>query len=151
MILSICPTTTVEKNWIIPKFSIGCFYRVQQEFLFASGKGVNVARAIKTLNGQVICTGFVGGFTGQLFKSLVVQEGIQGSWTEACIETRESITVFDPETTQDATSFCPYGPAIQESEWERFVAQLYGLTENVKNISISGNIHLASTQNNFPL
>lgn len=140
MILSICPTTTLERNWTIPNFSIGGFYRVQQEVLFASGKGVNVARAIKILNGQVTCTGFVGGFTGQLFKSLAVQEGIQGSWTEACIETRESITVFDPETPQDATSFCPFGPAIQESEWERFIAQLDGLAENVKNVSISGNI-----------
>lgn len=140
MIISICLTTTLERNWIIPNFSIGGFYRVQQEFIFAAGKGVNVARVIKTLNGQVLCTGFVGGFVGQFFKSLVDQEGIQGCWTETSTETRESITVFDPETSQDATSFCPVGPAIQESEWEIFVVRLRSLAENVMNICISGNI-----------
>jgi 1-phosphofructokinase family hexose kinase len=140
MILSICPTTTLERNWIIPNFSIGGFYRVQQEFLFASGKGVNVARVIKQLNGQVLCAGFVGGFTGKLFQSLADQEGIQGSWTESAHEMRESITVFDPQSRQDATSFCPYGPTIYEPEWDNFVANLVSLAENVENLSISGNI-----------
>lgn len=140
MIISVCLTTTLERNWIIPKFSIGGFYRVQQEFIYAAGKGVNVARVIKTLKGQVTCTGFVGGFVGQFFKSLVDQEGIQGCWIETSTETRESITVFDPETSLDATSFCPYGLAIGESEWESFVTQLRSLAENVKNICISGNI-----------
>ncbi|MGE5221498.1 MAG: 1-phosphofructokinase family hexose kinase [Omnitrophica WOR_2 bacterium] len=149
MILSVCPTTTLERNWIIPKFSIGGFHRVQQELLFASGKGVNAARVIKILHGQVICTGFTGGFTGQLFKSLAVQEGIQGCWTEAGIETRESITVYDPETSLDATSFCPSGPAIKESEWERFFSQLYDLAENVQNIAISGNIPPGISEGKF--
>ena len=140
MILSVCPTTTLERNWIIPNFSIGGFYRVQQEFLFASGKGVNVARVIKNLNGQVLCAGFVGGFTGKLFQSLADQEGLQGSWTESTHETRESITVYDPQSRQDATSFCPYGPTIYEPEWDHFVADLVSLAENVENLSISGNI-----------
>jgi len=140
MIITVCLTTTLERNWVIPKFSLGGFYRVQQEYLFAAGKGVNVARVIKTLNGQAMCTGFVGGYVGQLFKSLIDQEGIQGCWTEADAETRESITVFDPESSLDATSFCPHGPVIQKSEWDRFVAQLYDLAKDVENICISGNI-----------
>jgi 1-phosphofructokinase family hexose kinase len=140
MILSICPTTTIERNWVIPDFSIGGFYRVQQESLFASGKGVNVARVIKNLNGQVLCAGFVGGYTGKLFQSLADQEGLQGSWTESTHEMRESITVYDPQSRQDATSFCPYGPTIYEPEWDHFVADLVRLAENVENLSISGNI-----------
>jgi 1-phosphofructokinase len=140
MILSVCPTTTLERNWIIPNFSIGGFYRVQQEFLFASGKGVNVARVIKNLNGQVLCAGFVGGHTGKLFQSLADQEGLQGIWTESAHEMRESITVYDPQSRQDATSFCPYGPNIYEPEWDHFVTDLISLAENVENLSISGNI-----------
>ncbi|MCC6958107.1 MAG: hypothetical protein IT316_15000 [Anaerolineales bacterium] len=140
MIISVCLTSTLERNWIIPKFSIGGFFRVQQELVFAAGKGVNVARVIKKLNGQVMCIGFIGGFVGQYFKSLVDQEGIQGNWTETRTETRESITVFDPEASGDATSFCPHGPVIGESEWVSFVTQFRTLAENVKTICFSGNI-----------
>lgn len=140
MIVSVCPTTTLERNWVIPKFSLGGFHRVQREYLFASGKGVNVARVIQTLRGQVVCTGFVGGFTGQLFQQLAAREGIPGNWVEACIETRESITVYDPQSTGDATSFCPNGPAVQERDWERLAARVYELTAGAKLISISGNI-----------
>ena len=39
-------------------------------------------------------------------------------------EMRESITVYDPQSRQDATSFCPYGPTIYEPEWDHFVANL---------------------------
>ena len=140
MILSVCPTTTLERNWIIPNFSISGFYRVQQELLFASGKGVNVARVIKNLNGEVLCAGFVGGHTGKLFQALADQEGLLGSWTESTHETRESITVSDPQSRKDVTSFCPYGPTINEPEWDHFAANLVSLAENVENLSISGNI-----------
>ena len=140
MILCICPSTTIERNWTIPNFSMGGFYRVEDELLLASGKGVNVARTIKKLSLDVICTGFVGGCNGDLFRKLITQENIQGKWVEVDNETRQSITVYDPGTHSDATSFCPRGPAVSPDEWSSFVTTLEDLSHNVDNICISGNI-----------
>lgn len=140
MIVCACPTTTIERNWIIPNFSIGGFYRVQQELVFAAGKGVNVARVIKNLGGEATCAGFVGGFSGQLFQSLVEDEGLHGSWTKISGDTRLSITVYDPQNTRDATSFCDYGPRVTPEEWQDFSSGLLGLARQADQISISGSI-----------
>jgi 1-phosphofructokinase family hexose kinase len=140
MIICACPTTTIERNWIIPNFSIGGFHRVQKELVFASGKGVNVARVINNLGGEVTCAGFVGGYSGLLFQSLIDAEGLRGAWTKISGDTRLSITVYDPQNIQDATSFCDYGPAATPDEWQDFSAGLQDLARDTQNISISGSI-----------
>jgi 1-phosphofructokinase family hexose kinase len=140
MILSVCFTPTLERNWITPGFGIGGFYRVEEEFVFASGKGINVARVIKKLSGDVISLGFNGGHNGQIFQDLIEAEGIQGCWTHISGETRQSITVYNPDSDHDATSFCGYGPSISSEEWSSLTQDLYDLSGNAKNICISGNI-----------
>ena len=140
MILTVCLTPTIERNWITPNFGIGGFYRVEQEFVFASGKGINVARAIKELKGDVCSTGFLGGYNGQLFQDLIKAEGINGSWTHISGESRLSITVYNPDSDNDSTSLCGYGPTTSAEEWLNFTKDLFDLARNVKNICISGSI-----------
>jgi fructose-1-phosphate kinase PfkB-like protein len=80
MIVCVCPTATIEKNWITPNFSAGGFYRVQQERIFASGKGINVAgdQEIEGMfQGPVLL-----GDNGQLFCSSSRNEGLTGCWTK---------------------------------------------------------------------
>jgi 1-phosphofructokinase family hexose kinase len=140
MILCICPTPTVERNWVTPNFSIGGFYRVQQETLFASGKSVNVARVVHKLGGSVACAGFVGGHTGQLFLDLIRQEGLPGAWTPHAGETRTSITVLDPLRRQDATSLCHSGPLISPEEWRCFERDVHAQAAAAEHICISGSV-----------
>jgi 1-phosphofructokinase family hexose kinase len=140
MILCICPTTTIERNWIIPGFSLGGFYRVEEEILLASGKGINTARVIKNLGQEVICSGFVGNSNGNLFDKLFEQEEIAGYWVRISHETRQSITVYDPRSNTDATSFCPQGPPITNTDWKNFVQLISDLMLHVNHICISGNI-----------
>jgi len=140
MILSVCFTPTIERNWITPNFGVGGFYRIEEELIFASGKGINVARVIKKLSGDVLSLGFIGGHNGQVFQDLIEAEGIQGCWTQIPGETRQSITVYSPDNDSDATSFCGYGPTISSEEWSALTQDLYDLSGNVKNICISGNI-----------
>lgn len=140
MILSVCFTPTLERNWITPSFGVGGFYRIEEEYAFASGKGINVARVIKNLKGDVLSIGFIGGHNGQVFQDLIEAEGIEGCWTQTSGETRQSITVYSPDSNNDATSFCGYGPSISTEEWSCLIQDLYDLSRNVKNICISGNI-----------
>ncbi len=140
MILCVCFTPTIERNWVTPSFGIGGFYRVEQEFVFASGKGINVARVIKNLKGDVLSLGFMGGHNGQIFQDLIEAEGIEGCWTHISGETRQSITVYSPDSDNDATSFCGYGPSISTEEWHHITQDLFDLSRNIKNICISGSI-----------
>ncbi len=140
MILCVCLTPTIERNWITPNFGIGGFYRVEKEFVFASGKGINVARVIKELKGEAFSIGFIGGHNGQIFQELIEAEGIRGSWTHISGETRLSITIYNPTSEKDATSLCDYGPLISNGDWLQLAQDLFDHAGNVKNICISGGI-----------
>ncbi|MGD0878385.1 MAG: PfkB family carbohydrate kinase [Anaerolineales bacterium] len=140
MILCVCLTPTIERNWITPNFEIGGFYRVEQEFVFAAGKGINVARVIKELKGEACSIGFIGGHNGQIFQDLIEAEGIQGYWTHISGETRLSITIYDPASEKDATSLCDYGPSISTGDWLHLTQDLFDHTREVKNTCISGGI-----------
>lgn len=56
----------------------------------AGGKGVNVARAVRALGGEVLTAGVLGGFSGRKFEALLNREGLAGQflWSEAG-ETRQ--------------------------------------------------------------
>jgi 1-phosphofructokinase family hexose kinase len=138
MVLCVCLTPTIERNWITPNFGIGGFYRVEQEFTFASGKGINVARVIKELKGQAFSIGFIGGHNGQIFQDLVEAEGIQGSWTHIAGESRQSITIFNPNSENDATSLCSFGPSISAGDWLHLSQDIFDRAQDEKNICISG-------------
>jgi 1-phosphofructokinase family hexose kinase len=140
MILCICLTPTIERNWITPGFGIGGFYRVEQEFIFASGKGINVARVIKELKGEAFSIGFIGGHNGQIFQDLIEAEGIEGCWTHISGESRQSITIYNSSSENDATSLCDYGPSISTGDWQHLSQDIFDHARDVKNICISGSI-----------
>jgi 1-phosphofructokinase family hexose kinase len=140
MILCVCLTPTIERNWITPNFRIGGFYRVEQEFVFASGKGINVARVIKELKGEAFSIGFIGGHNGLIFQDLIEAEGLQGCWTHISGESRQSITIYNPNSEKDATSLCDHGPLIATGDWRHLKQDLFGHATEVKNICISGSV-----------
>lgn len=140
MILCVGLTPTVERNLITPNFGIGGFYRVQEEIVFAAGKGINVARTIKNLGGETFSIGFLGGYTGQSFKNMTEAEGLAGCWTPIRGETRQSYIIINPEGGQDATSLTHFGPTIRAEEWEQFTLDLFEVAKNARDVSISGTV-----------
>jgi len=66
MILCITPNPAIDRTLIVPKLALGNVHRAQQVIVAAGGKGLNVARAIRTLGGESLCMGFAGGYSGRL-------------------------------------------------------------------------------------
>lgn len=80
------------------------------------GGGINVARVIHRLGGDVLTVYAAGGVIGQLLHELVEKEGVAAHAVEISGVTRESFTVLD-ETTQNEFRFVLPGPELSESEW----------------------------------
>ena len=70
-------------------------HRVGRVREVAGGKGVNVARALRTLGAEVTVAGFLGGFNGQKFRHLLAQEGLTGLFGGVEGETRECHILLD--------------------------------------------------------
>ena len=78
MILCVTPNPAIDRTLVIAGFRTNAVNRSTDSLIAAGGKGLNAARAAKTLGGQVRCAGFLGGFTGQYLAHLAQEEGLQG-------------------------------------------------------------------------
>jgi len=83
---------------------------------YPGGGGVNVARVVKRFGGDVEAILPVGGFTGQLLRRLINDEGILSRIIEAEAETREDFSVSELSTAQQYRFVMP-GLTLQEGEW----------------------------------
>jgi 1-phosphofructokinase len=120
MILCVVPNTTIEHNWLIPGLQLGQAYHVSEPAILPSGKGMNVARALKTLGGDPYCVGFLAGHSGEYYQDLVKQHDIQGEWVWVDGETRISVAMIDPRTDhRDATLVTEPGQVVAALDWDK--------------------------------
>src|SRR5258705_480245 len=64
MIITVTLNAAIDKSLPVPNFRLGRRHRTVEQTTLPGGKGVNVARTLKTLGQPVIATGFAGGATG---------------------------------------------------------------------------------------
>jgi len=81
------------------------------------GGGINVARAIKKLGGDVTAIYPAGGYTGKFFTQLLEKEGINIIGIETANHTRENLIVLDESTNQQYRFGMP-GQLQNEKEWQ---------------------------------
>jgi 1-phosphofructokinase family hexose kinase len=129
VILSITPNPDVEYDWSVPGIYLGGVFRVAEAIILPSGKGVNTARAIHTLGGQVTCAGFLAGHTGRLIAQLLSQMDIPAHWTWVEGESRISAAIVDPEQPGiDATLISESGPLVDCAAWDRLIREALSIT-----------------------
>ena len=61
MIITVTLNTAIDKTLSVPNFRLGRRHRTVEQTTMPGGKGVNVARVLKTLGAPVIATGLTGG------------------------------------------------------------------------------------------
>src|SRR5688500_18848309 len=86
-----CIDKSTSINSLIPEKKLRC----DPPKLEPGGGGINVARAITKLGGQATAIYPSGGYTGQHFNHLLVQENIPSRIVETASETRENFIVLD--------------------------------------------------------
>ena len=76
MIITVTLNAAIDKTLAVPNFRLGRRHRAVEQTSMAGGKGVNVARALKTLGQPVIATGVAGGPTGTRIIEQLTEEAI---------------------------------------------------------------------------
>jgi 6-phosphofructokinase 2 len=82
------------------------------------GGGINVARVIKRLGGNVIAIFPSGGHSGKYFNDLMEKENVVSIPIESTYEVRENLTVLN-EASNDQFRFIMPGPVLHEDEWQQ--------------------------------
>lgn len=113
--------------------------RCRAEQRTAGGGGINVARVISRLGGDVMAVFTAGGVVGDQLKQLVTDENVPSLALPVAGQTRESFTVVD-ETTKDEFRFVMPGPSLSEAEWRTALDQTEALARGQKYIIVSGSL-----------
>lgn len=91
--------------------------RCQEPSFFPGGGGINVARAVCKLGGEVKAIYPAGGPTGDRLEQLLEKEGISQRRIKTESWMRESLAITE-EATNNQYRFDMPGPHLQEKEWE---------------------------------
>lgn len=144
MILCVTPNPAIDHTLMVPKLLSGQVHRANESMVAAGGKGLNVARAIRTLGGASLCAGFLGGQSGRLLAALAEREGLPGVWTWIEEETRTCVIVVDAD---GATVINETGPMVTADDWGRLHANV--MTIPAEAVCLSGSLPPGSPLDSF--
>src|SRR2546429_7146211 len=115
MIITVTLNAAIDRTLSVPNFRLGRRHRTVEQRTMAGGKGVNIARTLKTLGQPVIATGFAGGPTGTRIVEQLTEESILNDFVRIREESRTNLSVLDP-TTGEQTEINERGAAVSPHE-----------------------------------
>jgi 1-phosphofructokinase family hexose kinase len=139
MIITVTLNTAIDKTLSVPNFRLGRRHRAADQTTMPGGKGVNVARVLKTLGAPVIATGLAGGATGTRIVDALTQLSVLSDFVRIREESRTNTAVVDP-TTGEQTEINEKGPKVSEQEAELFVDKLLYLAKGASTCVFAGSL-----------
>src|SRR4051794_6933056 len=139
MIITVTLNTAIDKTLAVPSFRLGRRHRTVEQTSMPGGKGVNVARVLKTLGAPVIATGLAGGATGTRLVDQLTQLSVLSDFVRIREESRTNTAVRDP-TTGGQTAINERGPKVSEQEVELFVDKLLYLAKGASMCVFAGSL-----------
>jgi 1-phosphofructokinase family hexose kinase len=139
MIITVTLNAAIDKSLSVPSFQLGRRHRTVERRALAGGKGVNIARMLKTLGQPVIATGFQGGPTGTQIVAQLGEESILHDFVRIKEESRTNTAVLDP-TTGEQTEINEQGPTVDPDELEQFREKLLYLARGAAIVVFAGSL-----------
>lgn len=139
MIVTVTLNTAIDKTLSVPNFRLGRRHRTVEQTTMPGGKGVNVARVLKTLGAPVIATGLAGGATGTRIVDQLTQLSVLSDFVRIGEESRTNTAVIDP-TTGEQTEINEKGPKVTPQEVELFVDKLLYLAKGASLCVFAGSL-----------
>lgn len=115
MIFTITPNIAIDKTYVVDGFQIDRVHRPLEQHTVAGGKGINVARVYRTLGGEALAGGFIGGKSGVTILSMLNDEGLPHQFVNVGEDSRLCIAVMDQQTNTQ-TEINENGPNITGDE-----------------------------------
>ena len=139
MILVVNLNLAVDHIVELDEFRAGRVQRSRGERRQAGGKGVNVARVLKTLGEPSLLLGFAGGGAGALIEAGLRAENIEASCTRIERESRTCLILNDHKR-REQTVVNASGPVVNDAEFANFEASYTRSLADAKLVVITGSI-----------
>ncbi len=138
-IVTITPNPAVDVSTSVDKIVPIYKLRGTSQRRDPGGGGINVARVIRRLGGDVSAIYPVGGATGGMLRNLLEKESVASRTFAIAEETREDFFVNEISTGQPYRFILP-GPRLAEAEWQECLAQLSAIEPFPRFLVASGSL-----------
>ena len=139
MIITVTMNAALDRVLTVPNFKEGQRHRASEKLTLAGGKGITVARALKTLGVPVVATGLAGGRNGRRILEELAEESILSDFVGIEDESRTSTAVADP-TSGTFTEVMEWGPLVQETELEELLEKIDYLSKGAELVIFAGTL-----------
>jgi 1-phosphofructokinase len=139
MILTVTLNAAVARTLVVPSLTLGHRHRAPESITLAGGKGINVARSLRTLGVPVLATGFAGGRNGDAIRDGLSAAAIPFDLVEIEGYSRTSTAIIDPMAGTQ-TEINEYGPEVNPSEVREFTRRLEHLMEYATTVVFAGSL-----------
>ncbi len=146
MIATVTLNPSLDRILTVRGFSVGSTLAASGTEQVASGKGINVARVIKVLGGEVVATGLLGGSTGELMERRLREEGVRAAFVKIKGTTRSNLTILDPASKTETHLMEP-GPKVDKKELGEFKRKFKKIMARSKFVALSGSLPPGVRQN----
>lgn len=137
-IVTITFSPCIDKYATVPQLIPDSKLKCSVPVLHPGGGGINVARVVKKLGGEVTAIYPAGGYTGAQFNRLLANEDIPSVIIETASETRENIIILD-ESSNKQYRFGMPGTDLKKKEWSHMLSALESIAD-VEYIVASGSL-----------
>ncbi len=139
MIATITPNIAIDKVLIAKSLNIGAQNKLEVATSLAGGKGINTARALRSLGKfSITVAGFIGGCNGYCAKKKMLMEGFSPVLVETQGETRICNIIVEDEGT--VTEIYENGVFVTEEARARFLRLVSRKLRDASMIAMCGSL-----------
>ncbi|RKZ31855.1 1-phosphofructokinase [bacterium] len=139
MIYTVTLNPALDRTIWVEEFKFDDTCRIIREERYPGGKGIDVSRMIRTLGGDSVALGFLGGFTGLEIEGRLLNEGIPHDFIRIGGETRTNIIIHAADSDREIKVNAS-GPEIEPVELGLLLEQVRSLRPSPTFAVISGSV-----------
>jgi tagatose 6-phosphate kinase len=121
------------------RLTLDAVNRASEVHVLPAGKSINVARVLKTIDQQPLCSGFVGGGGGKFIREHLDQLRIPHDFVILDEPTRVCVTVID-RATGNVTELVQEASAVSAAKWESLELKMRELIPRASMLILSGKL-----------
>lgn len=138
MIITVTMNPAIDKTVDIDRMERGGLNRIQHMELDAGGKGINVSKTIKSLGGDSLATGFLGGKAGGTIEGVLKEWEIPTDFVHVAGETRTNLKIV--EKLGEVTELNEPGPEVTPEQVEKLLEKLENYANEETLFVLAGSI-----------
>jgi tagatose 6-phosphate kinase len=138
MIVVVCLNPALDITHRVRAVNRGGVNRPTAVYARPGGKGLNVARTLRSLGAELLLTGLAGGITGAGIEAELGRLGVPAALTAIAGETRRTFTIAADEGA--VTAFYEAGPEVSAREFAEFRGQYEKALAGAAAVVLSGSL-----------